>query len=384
MHFPRSPFQTRPCNHFFAILLFVVLASGLLLVSTANALDPRLAAVNDWLYVLQPESPASITDIAASAFDLVVMDYSADGSSEGAFTPQEISALKATGKVVIAYLSIGEAEAGRFYWDPAWVDQQPNDPDAPAWLGPFNPDFPDNYKVRFWMADWQEIIFGIATGPTASYLDRIVDQGFDGVYLDIIDGFDFWSVDVPERSRDQTRVDMMTFVQGLAQYARVTRGISNFLVFPQNGSDIILDGGGILDAPGLAYLAVIDGIGVEDVFYDETTPQPPGEVDFRTNVLTSYLDAGGDQRVVISTDYVWNETAPTDSPNITRYDDYVSQAITAGYIPYATVLDRDLNEIVTADTADGFSVPQPRPGGGEVFTDGFESGNTAAWSLTVP
>lgn len=367
-----------------ALGLSTLLVGAALTASAANALDTRLAAINDWLYVLQPESPASITDIGSTSYDLVVMDYSSDGSSSGAFTAQEVAALKASGKLAIAYMSIGEAEVGRFYWDPTWVDDGPNDPDAPPWLGPFNPDFIDNYKVRYWIPAWQSIIFGVATGPSASYLDRIIDQGFDGVYLDIIDGFYFWSAEMPERTREQARVDMMNFVRDLAEYARVDRGVPNFLVFPQNGDDIILDDDGELDASGLAYLAAIDGIGVEDIFYDELTPQPPGDVAFRTAALGFYLDAGGDQRVVISTDYVWDEAAPTGAANISRYDDYVGLSIAAGFIPYAAAQNRDLNEIIVVDTAKGFSLPQPRPGATLLFTDGFESGDTSVWSTTVP
>jgi cysteinyl-tRNA synthetase len=38
------------------------------------------------------------------------------------------------------------------------------------------------------MKEWQDIIFGDADG----YLDRIMNAGFDGVYLDIIDAFEYF------------------------------------------------------------------------------------------------------------------------------------------------------------------------------------------------
>ena len=46
--------------------------------------------------------------------------------------------------MVLAYLSIGEAEDYRGYWDPSWVDASgvPIPGVAPAWLGAENPECP--------------------------------------------------------------------------------------------------------------------------------------------------------------------------------------------------------------------------------------------------
>jgi len=335
------------------------------------------------VYVLQPEAPAAPADLAATSFDLVVMDYSADGGAAGEFTAQQVADLKASGKVVLAYLSIGEAEVGRFYWDPSWIDGGPGDPDAPSWLGPFNPDFPDNFKVRYWMSAWQQLIFGTALGPNRSYLDRIVDQGFDGIYLDIIDAFFYWSEEQVEVSRAFARGEMIDLVAALAQYARDTRGVANFLLVPQNGIDIVLDGNDLLDTAGAGYLATIDGVGVEDVFYDETTPVAPAEVAFRLAVLADYLDSGGDQRLVLSVDYVWNGAAPGGAANVARYNDYHLLARAQGYLTYAAWTDRDLNEILAVEPTGGFTFGQPVPDPA-LFLDGFESGDTAAWSAVTP
>jgi cysteinyl-tRNA synthetase len=125
---------------------------------------------------------------------------SLSGTQASAFTPAQIADLKgSTGtKVVLAYLSIGEAEDYRFYWQ-----LQSGNPGAnwtsspPGWLGPENPDFPGNYKVRYWESEWQRLIIANpgghpVLGDQPSYLDRILTQGFDGVFLDIIDAFEFF------------------------------------------------------------------------------------------------------------------------------------------------------------------------------------------------
>ena len=51
-----------------------------------------------------------------------------------------------------------------------------------------NPDWAGNYKVRYWDPEWQTII----SGAPDSYLGKIQAAGFDGVYLDIIDAFEYF------------------------------------------------------------------------------------------------------------------------------------------------------------------------------------------------
>ncbi len=340
------------------------------------ALDPRLAQVNDWLYVLQYAPGAEVADLAATSFDGLVVDYSLDGTGGGELTPADVATLHSGGKVVLAYLSIGEAESYRYYWDAAWNTT------PPAWLGPENPDFAGNFKVRYWDPAWKAILFGTSSGVNKSFLDRIIDQGFDGVYLDIIDAFTFWA-DNGERTRAGARTDMINLVSEIATYSRVTRGVSNFLVFPQNGSDIVVDDSELLDAEGLSYLATIDGIGVEDVFYNELTPQPPADTAFRVALLAHYLSAGGDSRLVLSVDYVWDETAPLGAANAARHNDYQSKALAEGYVPYSAARDRALDNIIEVTATGGFTIAQPK-GAQEIFSDGFESGATGAWSATVP
>lgn len=146
-----------------------------------------LFKIKNFLYLLQPDALGSKTSfldaIAASNYDLVITDLY---HNEDAFTPAEVEAmkLKKSGqrRLVIAYLSIGEAENYRYYWQQGW-DSQP-----PAWMREENPDWEGNFKVEYWNTDWQAIILGNGS----SYLKRIIDAGFDGVYLDIVDAFEYF------------------------------------------------------------------------------------------------------------------------------------------------------------------------------------------------
>jgi cysteinyl-tRNA synthetase len=106
--------------------------------------------------------------------------------NDEAFTAAEINQLrsKANGgkRLVICYMSIGEAEDYRYYWQSSWNSNKPD------WMAAENPDWPGNFKVKYWDADWQGIIYK----NNDSYLNRITSAGFDGVYLDIIDAFEYF------------------------------------------------------------------------------------------------------------------------------------------------------------------------------------------------
>ena len=147
----------------------------------------NLQQVENFLYIINPEHFASkqqfIDAVCATNYDLVIMDMFFDGLE---FNSDEITRLrmKKNGgtRMVIAYMSIGEAEDYRYYWDKSWKCGNP------SWLDKENPKWKGNYKVKYWNPEWQTIIYG----NDNSYLSRIINAGFDGVYLDIIDAFEYY------------------------------------------------------------------------------------------------------------------------------------------------------------------------------------------------
>lgn len=146
-----------------------------------------LSDVKNFLYLINPSSYPSkagfISAVKATNYDLLIMDLYFDDIS---FSATEIEELKnkANGgkRLVVSYMSIGEAEDYRYYWNTDWSSNKPE------WIEKENPDWEGNYKVRYWESDWQDIIYG----NSASYLQKILDAGFDGVYLDIIDGYEYF------------------------------------------------------------------------------------------------------------------------------------------------------------------------------------------------
>lgn len=147
-----------------------------------------LSQVQNFLYLINPEKFTTKEDfinaVTSTNYDLLIMDlFFKDGT---AFTSLEVEQLKHKGndgkRLVICYMSIGEAEDYRYYWLSDWNNNKP------FWFEKENPDWEGNFKVQYWNEDWQAIIYG----HNNSYLDMILDAQFDGVYLDIIDGFEYF------------------------------------------------------------------------------------------------------------------------------------------------------------------------------------------------
>ncbi len=147
-----------------------------------------LLDIRNFLYIINPGRYEKKEDFLAALqktdFDLLVIDAFFDGSEP--LTASEVYSLKnrANGgrRLVIAYMSIGEAENYRYYWNPDWVEN------PPEWLEAENPQWPGNYKVRYWFDEWKHIIYG----NNESYTKIILDAGFDGVYLDVVDGYEYF------------------------------------------------------------------------------------------------------------------------------------------------------------------------------------------------
>ena len=267
----------------------------------------RISAVNDFFYQLQN---LDLVAIGETAYDLIVMDYAAEGGDETAFTAAEIAALKSSpggDKIVLAYMSIGEAEDYRFYWQDDWESGNP------TWLDVENPDWEGNYKVHYWDPGWQAVIL--------NYTDHLLDAGFDGAYLDIIDAYEYYG----DLGRSTAAQEMAAFVAAIRAHARSRD--PDFTIFPQN-------------APQLAeavptYLDSVDGIGQEDIYYGyegDDVMTPPAVSTELERTLDLFKNAG---KLVLTVDYA---TTPS------HVDDAYTRSQAKGYVPLVTV--RDLDQLI--------------------------------------
>lgn len=216
-----------------------------------------MAGIKSWAIQLRFLDRAAL---ASANVDLVVIDHAPHPKKEIEipFTAGDIAPLKmqpdGRRRIVLAYLSIGEAERYRYYWKPEWDAAQ----SRPVWLGAENPNWPGDYAVQFSNPDWQSIIFG----RRDSFLDRIIAAGFDGAYLDRVDAFqDF------EETTPGIEDAMIGFIQRLADHAH--RVNPNFLIVMQNAEEL---------TKSKSLLARIDGLAKEDLLYgldNGTAANPP-------------------------------------------------------------------------------------------------------------
>ena len=211
-------------------------------------------------YILQADSFAktkasAVEKLSACDRDWIVLDPTFGNDVK--WSLEDLDAIRNTqpGRKIIAYISIGEAEDYRPYWKKEWLENGKPTAAAPSWLGEENPDWKGNFRVRYWQAGWQEIMFPVIAAA--------MEQGFDGVYLDIVDGFEGWEFDgkdwIDNRPNPETqqtfRRDMVDWVKAVAARAREKN--PDAIVIPQNGSQLLEHGD---------FLETVSGIGVEDLF----------------------------------------------------------------------------------------------------------------------
>ena len=140
-----------------------------------------LSDVRNFLYLINPwqfETKTNfLSNLAATNYDALILDLEFE---DGPLTTADVAQLKvkANGgtRLVLCYLSIGEAEDYRSYWEPSWTAN------PPEWLLDENPDWEGNYPVQFWHSEWRTIVFAM--------LDTVLAAGFNGVYLDRVDVYE--------------------------------------------------------------------------------------------------------------------------------------------------------------------------------------------------
>lgn len=306
------------------VLSLTLLATIAPLAASENA-RAAFRAAKSWGYQLAELKPAQL---ARAPYDVLVIDYSRDGSAEGALTAAEVAKLKhrpdGSRRVVLAYLSIGEAEDYRYYWKSSWADLWfiPNFWSKPSWRGKQNGDWGGNYAVRYWDPAWQDIIIG-----KDGYLDRIIKAGFDGVWLDKVDS----SLEEIAEGRSSARADMVTFVKRIAERGRAAS--PGFLVVPQNGEQLLKDA---------SYRETVDGLGKEDLLYGEDGFRKP-------NTATHIAERGAllktltaEQKPVLAVEYL-DDRGEIDAAR--------QRLAELGLVPHFA--DRELAQLRVGDYAGG-------------------------------
>ncbi len=240
------------------VALVIVFSSIFLMVSRDSQATISLGSVRFWAYQIQNQHENNnVQKLIDSHYDMLVIDDTRSLSDQTTYDmASTVARLKSSQnsrgenrKIVIAYIDIGEAEEHRWYWQPDWAVGNP------AWIAANDPDnWAGNYPVTFWHPEWKQIIYGNQN----AYLDKIITDGFDGVYLDWVEAFSFEVVEnaassVGKNSRDE----MIDFVGEIASYARSKK--PGFIVIAQNAVEL---------GTSSEYLSIIDAVAQEQVWFD--------------------------------------------------------------------------------------------------------------------
>jgi|GEM_PF-6909744 len=169
---------------------------------------------------------ANFNGLNALDVDLIVVD-----PDDADFSESQLQELNER-KQVFAYLSVGEAETYRDYWQESWGEGNP------SWLGPENTQW-GSYRVKYWERGWQDIVF--------QRLDEMERQGYSGVFLDTVDTYRHWR----ENGVPDAEEKMAALVKELA-------GRTSMQVYANNALDLHEDA---------EYLDAIDGNGIEGLWY---------------------------------------------------------------------------------------------------------------------
>ena len=199
-----------------------------------------LDAVTTWACQLQGlERAGAVNALAASAYEMLVLEPTRTVQGSEQFdTAGMVARLKALPdggrRLVLAYVDIGQAEDYRTYWQPEWTPPTLEGPGDPDFMVSVDPDgWEGNYPVAYWDPDWQQIIFGGA----GSVVQAVLDDGFDGIYMDWVGGCEEDAV-VARAARDgvDPAEEMIRFIRRLRHAAR--QRDDQFLLIAQSPVDL--------------------------------------------------------------------------------------------------------------------------------------------------
>ena len=241
-----------------------------------------LAEIRFWGYQIQGvDAEGAIESLADSHYDMLVLEPTRTDAELLDFdTRGMVERLKATmasdgvhRKLIIAYVDIGEAEDWRWYWTWSKESEEAQIPeetdladDWPDYIIARDPDgWVGNYPVAYWEPEWKDIIiYGENRVPAGardytSAIDELILDGFDGIYLDWVEGFENVHVIAAAQAGGlDPAQEMIDFIEEMRDYAR--QRDADFLIIQQNAAALI-DG-----HPDL--LNHLDAIAQEGVWYD--------------------------------------------------------------------------------------------------------------------
>ena len=228
-----------------------------------------LGAVRTFMYQIDKlEEPGAVDALAGSDYDLLVVEPTATTRDNAKFDMAGmVTKLHASkpGRIVLAYVDAGQAERFRAYWQKDWKPPEKGHKGEPDFILTSDPDgWHDDYPVAYWDARWQTIL---AADPQ-SEVREVMRAGFDGLYLDWVDGYEDETVAAEAKRQNIDPARAMVDWIGMIRRTAREENPQAFIV-AQNGIYLI-------DRDG-RYADVIDGIGFEDTWFSGKANTPWGK-----------------------------------------------------------------------------------------------------------
>lgn len=227
--------------------------------------NESLRQVRTFMYQLQGlERPGAIDELAASNYDMVVVEPTDTVKGSERFdTSAMVASLRASkpGRLVIAYIDIGEAESYRGYWKRSWRRPVKGHTGRPSFILSEDPDgWAENFPVAYWDRRWHKVLIDGGNSP----LRKIVAAGFDGVYLDWVEAYD--DVTVKRKAARDGVAPKPAMVSLIAKIRAFGRNLGpDFLVIAQNAPYLIKTDG---------YIGTIDAVGFESTWFGGKADAP--------------------------------------------------------------------------------------------------------------
>lgn len=254
----------QPWAAFLAVALALPACRSRQVPSTVPELDiPVLQHVQNWTMQLQGlDDPQAVHQLEKASVDMVVIEPMRSQRGQSDFATQALVARlqKSPGatlpnKRCLAYFNIGQAEDYRKYWRSDWQAPTADRRGSPSFLVGLDPDgWQGNYPVAFWDPAWRRCLYGTPD----SLLDQILDDGFEGVYLDWVLGFDDPQVVATAKAAGvDPAAEMVRLLTDLRTYARARQPL--FVMIAQNGVALCERNPDVMQ--------VIDALSQEDVSF---------------------------------------------------------------------------------------------------------------------
>ncbi|MCE1247479.1 MAG: endo alpha-1,4 polygalactosaminidase [Firmicutes bacterium] len=272
---------------------------------TVTSAPLSIGEVTSWAIQLQNiETDESMGALASSDYDMLVIEPTrTDWSSENMNfdTAKLVSELQSTPasdgihrKLVIAYVDIGQAEDYRWYWtwSKNWTPGQPFPDDWPSFIISPDPDgWAGDFPVAYWDPNWKDIaVYGKnqSSSPYGNYtsiIDEAIRDGFDGIYMDWVAGYEDEQVLArAEKDGVDAAQEMKNFISEIRTYAHQRK--PGFIMIQQNGST--------LDQYQPDILNVVDAISQEAVWYegasfDDWDAADAADISVDTDLTNEYI-----------------------------------------------------------------------------------------------